>query len=286
MSIKKPNNFSFSLLNINTLTDSKLVDLNNLTSENHITFMTETNISNKSHENVIRSDETYTWKMIDVDYNKNQRSRVAIKFPSYLEKFIKVSIIQNNLYENPERVQKDKTIIQSLFMSLQLWQYKFKTVLVYRVPDADNFLSDSEQTDKLFQSIENFKPDFVLGDFNIDYNKLQNKQKISSISSLKQIITKFTRIGPSRSGLSKTIIDHIYVKHSLVKKFKYDVKDVCFSDHKIINFSIDANVPKIHIRIKQKVDKFRRYFPKNIDWTNFPLYFDPEAYSNYDTDGY
>ena len=54
----------------------------------------------------------------------------------------------------------------------------------------------------------------------------------------------------------------------------------------MVRFTIDVNVPKVSLKISRKVDKFRRYLPRNIKWKKFHFDFNPEKYSCYETDLY
>ena len=203
-----------------------------------------------------------------------------------MSNFIDIKILDDLILENPSRIQVDKSVIQCLFLKLQLWQYSYKVILVYRVPDTDNFPANSPLTEKLFERIGEFDPHFCLGDFNLDYKNCKIKKRLNEICSLKQIISKPTRIGTTKSGVSKTIIDHIWVKNSISNKFDFKIEDVNFTDHKLVRFTLDVSVPKVKLKIPMTVDKFKRYLPKNIDWKKFPFDFDPTKYSCFETDEY
>ena len=106
---EKTRKISFSLLNIDTMRDNKIPELNTKTLQDHIVFLTETNIKNESHKNIITSDKNFVTKFLNVDFERNN-SRVGVRYPSSLDKYINITIVSELVVEKPERKQFDKSV--------------------------------------------------------------------------------------------------------------------------------------------------------------------------------
>ena len=109
----------FSLLNVNTLNDNKLVQYDSLTSQHHVQFITELNCPNKEAENILRDSEDYNWQIIKTDYSKN-KARIAVRYPANPENKTTIKVLSEGRIDRPERQQVNKDVIQFMVMDITL----------------------------------------------------------------------------------------------------------------------------------------------------------------------
>jgi len=277
----------FSLLNVNTLNDNKLVEYDSLTSHHHVQFITELNCSNKESENILRDSDKYRWQIIDTDYTKN-KARIAVRYPANPENNIRIKLLDEGRIDRPERQQINKDVIQFMVLDITCFHVKYKVVLVYRTPDADYQDKTRKNTKSLFEVIDKVKPHICLGDFNLDQNDPKTKSEVSQLCGMKQIVGSNTRIAPAKNNkISKTLIDLVFVKWEISCKFKIKVLDTQISDHKMVVITIDTRIPPVKLEIPIPIDKFRRYFPREgIDWSKVRFKFDQNSQLPSETDKY
>jgi len=188
----------FSLMNVDTMNDNKLPEYNELTNDNHISFITEINVKNKSKQTILESDQTYIWKFIETDFAKHD-ARIAIRYPRKYCDDISIDILEQGFIERPERNQSDKSVIQYMAVNVKCWRFGYKVMLIYRTPDADQN-SLKINTKNLFNIIDRINPDIALGDFNIDFKDDNNKFELNQLCKMKQIVGAYTRIQPSKNN--------------------------------------------------------------------------------------
>ena len=263
--------FNFSLLNIQTINDLKMPQLNEDTKDNHVTFFTELNIASEEHKNIVTSDTGYKW--VFIKSHKNCNRRIGLRYPASLKNDIHIDMIEEDYMIDKSRKQKDKSVVQYMIFKLSLFQMTKKVMLVYRVPDCE-----FEFTKKLFDKIEANNLHLCVGDFNLDWRKPSLRKKIAPLTKLKQSVKKPTRIGVSCNNKeTATIIDHIWAKFS--EKRKLDIKEpfeTAISDHMVVPATIDCKMPRVRLQVPVITDNFRRYFPKNVDWEKFPFSMSPD----------
>ena len=139
----------FSLLNINSFNDTKQIFLQNISSKYHIQFFTEINIENVEQENTLLSDDFYEWVLIPKNTEFSQR--IGLRYPSNLQNKIKVNILDHKYVAQPVRSanQKDKSVVQLLHVSINIYHAFFKVVLIYRTPDAN-----AESTSRMYSYLD------------------------------------------------------------------------------------------------------------------------------------
>ena len=78
--------------------------------------------------------------------------------------------------------------------------------------------------------------DIIVGDFNIDALDPENHYLSEVLSSYKMIVNEPTH-------LAGGLLDHVYLKNSFTeeKEIKCFVKDVYFSDHDAVCFTISSS---------------------------------------------
>ena len=277
----------FSLLNVNTLNDNKLVEYDSLTKHHHIQFITELNCPNKESENILKDSNDYNWQIINTDYSKN-KARIAVRYPANPENKITVKLLDEGRINRPERIQFNKDVIQYLIMDITCFHVKYKVILVYRTPDTDYQDKERKNTKSLFEIIDKEQPHVCLGDFNLDQNDPRIKSEVSQMCSMKQIVGSNTRIAPSKNNkISKTLIDLVFVKWEISCKFKVKVLDTPISDHKMLIITIDISMPPVKLEMPIPIDKFRRYFPREgINWSKVRFKFNQNSQSPNETDKY
>ena len=283
---KKIQDLSFSLININSITDQKLLLLNPSLDKNHFQFFTELNIDDSHKLNIVTSCNVYDWVIIPkVDTNFAQR--IGVRFCKSLSKFVKIEILDQQFYTQ-DRQQVDKSAVQLLSLKIQCYHVSFNCILVYRAPDCN-----AENRDKMFAYIDTVNPHIALGDINIDLSVKSNQKMLQDKLSLVNIIKKPTRVQTRKIThrvtkavtfkTSSTRIDHVYTRKSWESRIKYTVKtvDPSISDHRLIVCNLSAKIPPVRLVIPQVLDPYRRYFPRNaIDWTSFICSFNFERYKN------
>lgn len=108
-------------------------------------------------------------------------------------------------------------------------------LILYRRPSCSTNSFLNTLTELVFSDR---KIDIVLGDYNIDaFGPLA--------SSVTNILSNFVQIVSEPTHLNGTLIDHIYVRKSVLETFSIDycsVITVSFSDHDAIGFSLTKNV--------------------------------------------
>jgi len=283
----KTESLVFSLLNVNTLNDNKLVEYDSLTKHHHIQFITELNCPNKESENILRDSSKYNWQIIGTDYSKN-KARIAVRYPANPENKITVKLLDEGRIDRPERIQYNKDVIQFMVLDITCFHVKYKVILVYRTPDADYQDKSRKNTKSLFEIIDKQRPHIVLGDLNLDMNDPKINSEVSQMCSMKQIVGSNTRVAPAKNNkISKTRIDLVFVRWEISCKFKVKVLETPISDHKMLIITVDIKIPPVKLEIPVPIDKFRRYFPQEgINWSKVRFKFKQNSQSPSETDKY
>ena len=287
MSKTQLGNIQMGLINLQKYTDRKINELNTLTINQHITFFTELNISNPEHQNIVTNDKTFTWKFMKIDFTKSQ-SRIGVRFPSKYDKFIKINLLDQGIYERPNRLQKSKSVLFQMTMLITIWNVHFKTILCYRCPDCDLGDKEFSKTKQFFDYVDLINPHIVLGDFNLNYQEDKTKTFLQNICKLKQVVNTPTRIAPTKNNkISSTLIDQVWAKFSIASKFKTKCLSNNISDHKMIQISIKTAIPPVKVELPVTLDKYRRYFPiGGVDWNKIRFRFSQDTFPQEDTDSY
>ena len=86
----------------------------------------------------------------------------------------------------------------------------FSSVLLYRSPNSclQDFL------DSLQSFLFYFKIDVILGDFNIDFFDINRQLRLTNI------LIEYTQIVDQPSHIDGALLDHVYVRTSLLQKYK------------------------------------------------------------------
>lgn len=273
----------FSLLNAQTLNDQKLPTYNDITKNDHISIVNELNIASPQHEQLLRNDTEYTWFIIPPPTTTQQESiqRIGIRIPNQFidEKLISYKPIAHKyIYGRNKPAIRDKCAIQYMIGELKVKNLTISLAITYRVPDA--YLSS---TTELFEDLKNYDATKVVGDFNLDWKNQKTREYLKQeLPHLKQIVNKYTRYGTGRNNkVTKTCIDHVWVKPKWSSMYKYHVENCEISDHEIIHYTLDVRLPPRKITTKVKLDRYRRYCPDTrVNWTDFNFNYNHDQHKN------
>ena len=280
-------NLILGLINIQSITDDKLAELDEITKDNHMTFFTELNIKDDQKLNIICSDKMYNWHFIKSDFTK-EHTRIGLRYPSKYGDNIKVNIVDQGRLNRPERVQASKCVIQYISMNISFWNKCYSVILAYRTPDCDEKDANRQKTQDFFSIVDAKKPHLLLGDLNLNFDNEKDKFFMENLCSMKQIVKLPTRVAPAKNNtISKTIIDHVWVKPSISNTFKTKCIETSISDHKFLQINIKSPTPKVKVELPISLDKHRRYFPNRaIDWTKVRFKFSQNIQDPNNTDTY
>ena len=226
---KKIQDLTFSMININSITDQKLLLLNPSLDKHHFQFFTELNIENIHKLNIVTACNVYDWVIIPKT-DTNFAQRIGVRYCKSLSKYVKIEILDQQFYTQ-ERQQVDKSVVQLLSLKIQCYHVSFNCILAYRAPDCN-----AENRDKMFAYIDTTNPHIALGDINIDSAVKSNQKMLQEKLSLVNIIKKPTRVQTRKITnrvtnvvtfkTSSTRIDHVYTRKSWESRLKYTVNTV------------------------------------------------------------
>ena len=255
---------SLALLNVRTISDKKLPFINEVTSNDSIHFLCETNIDSNEKRNNIESDDYYDY--IHIPYNQEFHQRIAIRYLSQ-NKNVSIDLISHE-YITQRRDRKDQSACQMMHVKIRVSFLHFTAMLIYRCPD-----SNKATDEKMFTAIKESQPDVILGDINLNFFENSTKRIFHEQIDHKQLVKTGTRPEPRRDrGKKSSLIDHFWVLPKLAHRFRPKVVDISeyeITDHHLIRVDTDLKIPSPKLTIPREVDKFRRYQTGHIDWTLF-----------------
>ena len=188
--------------------------------------------------------------------------RVGLMVPFFLKQFVKIVDV---FFLEQKRSQKDQKIAQMITYNIQYKLISIHISVIYIVPGINEI-----NRDKLFDQIIllslKYPKYMVMGDFNIDQSKPENKTLMDEKFNgyLTQIVDKFTRCSTKKSGEStiqtKTIIDLILVSDKLLEKKigKFKIHQNFPSDHYLLETKFKFKIPNKFVRLKYFKDPTRR----------------------------
>jgi hypothetical protein len=248
------------MLNIRTLLPSTQL-LSEIIEEREIDIMslTETNLNEDTpNENI--SIENYNIIRVDRDLNFSNKIKGGGVL-LYIKNHLKYKIIEQGTQNKIEQVWCVVTLPKS---------EKLGIGIIYRPPSVSyTELSCIEnQLENLVPQVDHM---IIAGDFNVDYSK----QVTLGYKFLKQTldpynVTQIINLPTRTTSNTSTIIDHIYVSHSLVSPEVY-VEDMSqirnrngnsLSDHNLIYFHLPFLKPAVKIATKKHIRCFSKI---NID---------------------
>merc|ERR1712147_81951 len=83
----------FSLLNIRSTNDSKLLTLDHMLENEILQFFTELNVKTAEHRNIVTSNSAYVWNFISPE--KDYMQRIGFRYPTSVSKFIQVHSVES-----------------------------------------------------------------------------------------------------------------------------------------------------------------------------------------------
>ena len=299
----KLDGMEIGLININTMTDDKNIQMSKFTQNFHILNFIELNIKNQQQLNITTSDSDYTWYVIPKQnfINKNNENqqhdqRIGFRIHNSISHLYNIQIKEYKYFLQDTRSnnQIDPCTVQTLLYSVQYKNKIFNNLIVYRTPDANPV-----NTLALYNYMNLCNPYFTLGDFNLDFKQKKFKKYILEHTQLNQIVKKPTRVQTVKrttgSTTSSTTIDHCYIRKSLAQDCKYfvldfvdpDFPDIKLTDHKLVKLVYNIPSPSVTLRIPRTLDPNRRYLPRGgVDWSSIICTFDPEIYKLSNVDEY
>lgn len=196
---------SFSKHAVDLFSDSVICD-------SDVICLTETGVKvNQNTQNIENMNSNF-----DIKYNNNNNSECSLA--TMFQKDITVSSETHHLALSIFEVQK-KTLTETTF----------KIILLYR-KCSSSLINFYQQLTSLL-STDTFH--IILGDFNI--NGLDNTD-----NSLNTIFSDYKQIVCEPTHLQGSLLDHIYLRKSLLFDFDYDiiVRSIFYSDHDVVKFKL------------------------------------------------
>ncbi|MCI4436824.1 MAG: hypothetical protein JHC33_08470 [Ignisphaera sp.] len=261
------NNLSFSYVNVRSI-NKKSIIINDLISSNKLDFLalTETWHESSQSPSLISSTPVgYTF----LDISRPPNHPLSSKHSSYGG----VCIIYRNSFCSSFDSNIKYSSFECLLAIFKSTSFKIALIVIYRPPSS----SCSLFIDEFYNLVEYVYslsiPFFILGDFNIQFNKaniyVSKLENIFDTFNLKQHIISATHT------LGNTI--DLVLTSSLTKIISLSVTPVVFSDHFLISFSYPLNYSVNNTTVQA----FKRNW-KNFDPDLFTKLFDYFSFDCFD----
>lgn len=177
---------------------------------------------------------------------------------------------------NVSRIDLDMVTADSLLLNITFEHSYFKLLCIYRLHSFSE-ISFINELSTVLQSVKNNT--IYVGDININLDLVSSNQHVQNYFSL-LINNGFTSLinSPTRiTELSKSTIDHVFIRHPQLDSFKSVIFDIGLTDHCLIGLSFhyiskfkksnnDLNklvVEKVVFDCNLAAEKL-----KSVDWSN------------------
>jgi hypothetical protein len=161
--------------------------------------------------------------------------------------------------------------IEAIYFKLAINNFYLCLLCCYKNP-KENSYKFLDTIDEYLITTDLATPLFLIGDFNIDFNKINSKNILAEFMNglnLYNLIKKSTRTASryyqksNKIIESNTIID--LVLYNIDLKLKYDLIDCPFSDHKFVLVSLSLPDRTKHVKAPVQIISSRKLNPTKLE---------------------